>query len=194
MAPGIDMSDKNAWDDSYLQESWNEAVAEYEVSALLPSRVSQAHCGCQKYHSIAKSGKRLEDVLTEKELKELREDHGDLIGEAAATPEAVAEADGKSDQMDTEDSMQETEDLGGADQAETQPQETTTSENPNQPQAANAGTTAPRDTIWDAMPQALLGTVQDENLKNIMMSWYYAGYYTGLHAGQQLPKNAPPKE
>jgi hypothetical protein len=27
----------------------------------------------QKYHSIAKSGKRLEDVLTEEELKELRE-------------------------------------------------------------------------------------------------------------------------
>jgi hypothetical protein len=27
----------------------------------------------QKYHSIAKSGKRLEDVLTEDELKELRE-------------------------------------------------------------------------------------------------------------------------
>jgi hypothetical protein len=27
--------------------------------------------------------------------------------------------------------------------------------------------------------------VKDENLKNIMMSWYYAGYYTGLHAGQQ---------
>lgn len=28
-------------------------------------------------------------------------------------------------------------------------------------------------------------TVQDENLKNLMMSWYYAGYYTGLVAGQQ---------
>lgn len=37
-------------------------------------------------------------------------------------------------------------------------------------------------------------TVQDENLKNIMMSWYYAGYYTGLHAGQQLPKGAPPQQ
>jgi hypothetical protein len=28
-------------------------------------------------------------------------------------------------------------------------------------------------------------TVQDENLKNMMMSWYYAGYYTGLYEGQQ---------
>jgi hypothetical protein len=28
-------------------------------------------------------------------------------------------------------------------------------------------------------------TVQDDNLKNLMMSWYYAGYYTGLYTGQQ---------
>ncbi|KAK0263231.1 hypothetical protein LTR91_020650 [Friedmanniomyces endolithicus] len=27
--------------------------------------------------------------------------------------------------------------------------------------------------------------VQDEPLKNVMMSWYYAGYYTGLYEGQQ---------
>jgi hypothetical protein len=36
--------------------------------------------------------------------------------------------------------------------------------------------------------------VQDENLKNIMMSWYYAGYYTGLHAGQQAQKDVAPKQ
>jgi hypothetical protein len=55
-----------------------------------------------------------------------------------------------------------------------------------------------------AMPQALMNsgkpecfmcdritreanafTVQDEGLKNLMMSWYYAGYYTGLLEGQQ---------
>jgi hypothetical protein len=33
MAPGIDMSDKNAWDDSLLINSWNDAVEEYEVSS-----------------------------------------------------------------------------------------------------------------------------------------------------------------
>lgn len=27
--------------------------------------------------------------------------------------------------------------------------------------------------------------VQDEGLKNLMMSWYFAGYYTGLYEGQQ---------
>ena len=27
--------------------------------------------------------------------------------------------------------------------------------------------------------------VHDEGLKNLLMSWYYAGYYTGLYEGQQ---------
>lgn len=39
------MSDKNAWDDSFLQDSWNDAVAEYEASRLLLSRVSLANMG-----------------------------------------------------------------------------------------------------------------------------------------------------
>lgn len=27
--------------------------------------------------------------------------------------------------------------------------------------------------------------VKDEGLKNLMLSWYYAGYYTGLYEGQR---------
>ncbi|KAL1861620.1 hypothetical protein Daus18300_008736 [Diaporthe australafricana] len=34
-------------------------------------------------------------------------------------------------------------------------------------------------------PQVLLGSVQDEGLKRLLMSWYYAGYYTGLYEGKQ---------
>ncbi|KAK2591005.1 hypothetical protein QQS21_011318 [Conoideocrella luteorostrata] len=34
-------------------------------------------------------------------------------------------------------------------------------------------------------PQALLGSIRDEGLKKLLMSWYYAGYYTGLFEGQQ---------
>ncbi|KAG4429925.1 hypothetical protein IFR05_014586 [Cadophora sp. M221] len=36
-----------------------------------------------------------------------------------------------------------------------------------------------------ALPQPLIGQVHDEGLKNLLMSWYYAGYYTGLHEGKQ---------
>ncbi|KAI1481248.1 hypothetical protein F4774DRAFT_374764 [Daldinia eschscholtzii] len=34
-------------------------------------------------------------------------------------------------------------------------------------------------------PGGLLGSVRDEGLKRLLMSWYYAGYYTGLYEGQQ---------
>lgn len=27
--------------------------------------------------------------------------------------------------------------------------------------------------------------MQDEGLKKLLMSWYYAGYYTGLYEGKQ---------
>ena len=36
-----------------------------------------------------------------------------------------------------------------------------------------------------APPQVLLNSIKDENVRNLMMSWYWAGYYTGLHEGQQ---------
>ena len=32
---------------------------------------------------------------------------------------------------------------------------------------------------------------QDEGLKNLMMAWYYAGYYTGLYEGQQKAAGNP---
>ncbi|KAL8903462.1 MAG: hypothetical protein Q9171_007393 [Xanthocarpia ochracea] len=40
------------------------------------------------------------------------------------------------------------------------------------------------------MPNALTTGVQDEGLKNLMMSWYYAGYYTGLYEGRKQPEVA----
>lgn len=35
----------------------------------------------------------------------------------------------------------------------------------------------------DSPPPEL--AVKDEGLKKLLMSWYYAGYYTGLYEGQQ---------
>ncbi|KAF1850021.1 uncharacterized protein K460DRAFT_372407 [Cucurbitaria berberidis CBS 394.84] len=178
MAPGIDMSDKNAWDDSLLINSWNDAVTEYK-----------------KYHSIHKSGKRLEDALTEEELRELRGDYGDLL-EEAETGSGDAETNGDADQEDTEMSLPGANGVHHLAQAGTQQQEQKPSEQQQQGQSIASDNAAPHDgALAASMPQAILGTVQDENLKNIMMSWYYAGYYTGLHAGQQqVSKDAPPKQ
>ncbi|KAI9785706.1 MAG: hypothetical protein M1839_008723 [Geoglossum umbratile] len=38
------------------------------------------------------------------------------------------------------------------------------------------------------LPQNLVGEVQDDALKNLMMSWYWAGYYTGLNEGLNQAK------
>jgi hypothetical protein len=34
MAHGVDMSNPNAWDDSFLVNSWNDALKEYQVRHL----------------------------------------------------------------------------------------------------------------------------------------------------------------
>lgn len=41
---------------------------------------------------------------------------------------------------------------------------------------------SPKSNVDDSADHA---AVQDEAMKNLMMSWYYAGYYTGLYEGQQ---------
>lgn len=38
---------------------------------------------------------------------------------------------------------------------------------------------------FESQPDSNNTAGQDENLKTLMMSWYYAGYYTGFHEGQQ---------
>jgi hypothetical protein len=92
--PGINLDDRSAWDDSALVNSWDEAVAEYQVNFHLSSWHTKQLIPLQKYHSIQRSGKRLEDVLDEGELKQLRQyvrpsttsdasnscrEHGDLM-------------------------------------------------------------------------------------------------------------------
>ncbi|KAF2742390.1 hypothetical protein M011DRAFT_481688 [Sporormia fimetaria CBS 119925] len=138
----LELHNDNAWDDSALIDSWDEAVAEYK-----------------KYHSIQSQGKRLEDVLSKEELRQLREEHVDLVEEA----QTHLEADGNKPA-----------DQANADVDETN-HEPDSSEQAQQPSAAEL----------HPVPQAILGTVQDENLRNLMMSWYYAGYYTGLYIRQQ---------
>ncbi|GAB7361406.1 hypothetical protein MBLNU230_g1462t1 [Neophaeotheca triangularis] len=45
--------------------------------------------------------------------------------------------------------------------------------------------TQPQAAAMPPLPEAVLNNTNSPNLKNLIMSWYYAGYYTGLHEGQQ---------
>ncbi|BCR85088.1 uncharacterized protein ACHE_20546S [Aspergillus chevalieri] len=151
------LTQEEIWDDSALVRTWDEAVEEYKL-----------------YHSIHAKGENVEDILRQAEAGE----SGQRIG-----PVEEEQPEEQEQQMETNDveAPEIVPDEAGRDM----PEETTESYQP--PEAnpiAEAGTgTAP--AAAPTMPQPVLSSVQDEGLKNLMMSWYYAGYYTGLYEGQQ---------
>ncbi|KAL4986448.1 hypothetical protein BDW68DRAFT_163195 [Aspergillus falconensis] len=122
------------------------------------------------YHSIAAKGENVEDVLREAEA----------AAEAEAGPSmSWAQVEKDEDMADAAaDSVQ----LAAA-SAETHVSQTDGSaqEKQHQDAAASAGPQAQASTMpYPAFPQT-----QDEALKNLMMAWYYAGYYTALYQEQQ---------
>ncbi|KAK6437539.1 hypothetical protein LTR95_006263 [Oleoguttula sp. CCFEE 5521] len=155
------------WDDTALLTTWDEAVAEYK-----------------KYHSLAAKGEQVP------------------IGELAEPPEAPETYSAKLNRK-----KQEKLALVNGDAAPTSSGTTTAdvrphSELPVKAEVTEATAAAPSAPIGAAtVPQHLMNsgeatksqsdadtdcrTVQDEGIKNLMMSWYYAGYYTGLYEGKQ---------
>ncbi|OCK83633.1 hypothetical protein K432DRAFT_390231 [Lepidopterella palustris CBS 459.81] len=169
MAPVVDLNDQDAWDDRALVDSWNEALKEYK-----------------KYHSIHTKGQRVQDLLSAEELKELKKEmpgyrpgqDGEI--EPENMPEEWLKDATETDQPKEDELFPEA--MNGSTVGDQEP----TTSGHQQPQvtaadAAHAHSTAPGASI----PQIIIGSVQDENLKNLMMSWYYAGYYTGMYEGQQ---------
>ncbi|KAJ5150621.1 uncharacterized protein N7500_010810 [Penicillium coprophilum] len=118
----------------------------------------------QHYWSIHAKGEDVEDALKEAEDTHMPPDvhHGD--GELIKAEEDDAiQPNNENVSMTVDDQT-----------SESVPE-------PSQPVDTNSAVSAP--TI--PMPHPVMANVQDESLKNLMMSWYYAGYYTGLHEGQQ---------
>ncbi|KAK4243942.1 hypothetical protein C7999DRAFT_44331 [Corynascus novoguineensis] len=146
------------WDDSVLVESWNQALEEYK-----------------KYHSIHARGGTIDDLPNGADETARPEDNAKpgagVVGEAAQ-PKTGAEAEGKAD--------------------ETIPMEE--SDETSVPTISDVHDSVAAQKQADAMltggptmpgPTTVLGTIQDEELKKLLMSWYYAGYYTGLYEGKQ---------
>ncbi|RHZ48542.1 uncharacterized protein CDV56_102253 [Aspergillus thermomutatus] len=159
------LTQEEIWDDSALVQSWDEAVEEYKL-----------------YHSIHAKGENVEDVLREAEAAEHAEMGQDVQqpdeavdameddGEASVTNPSAATASATAQQSSSMNAPNAAEGLPTA--TDHQPSET---KHPTEPAPMGAA----------AMPQAALAQVQDEGLKNLMMAWYFAGYYTGLYEGQQ---------
>ncbi|KAJ5757911.1 uncharacterized protein N7511_006605, partial [Penicillium nucicola] len=114
----------------------------------------------QLYHSIHAKGENVEDVLRNAEESGVSVE--DEVVEAEADVD-VAENDVILEKEDASMDIHEPAKLSGS----------ASSLNPEVP------------TTDLPMPHPAMANVQDEALKNLMMSWYYAGYYTGVYDGQQ---------
>ncbi|TGO12833.1 hypothetical protein BTUL_0081g00090 [Botrytis tulipae] len=168
MASQNNESHAEVWDDSTLVDSWNEALQEYE-----------------KYHSIHARGEKVEDVLNAFENQsnglqvrllptvitlltfhregEMNEDNRKVVEEPLE---------------ENVDMQSEFEQIDDHTQTANEPK---VDDKPAS-KATKSGSSSSKAPI---LPPQLIGQVHDENLKNLLMSWYYAGYYTGLYEGQQ---------
>ncbi|KAL8767670.1 MAG: hypothetical protein Q9194_005923 [Teloschistes cf. exilis] len=149
------LSHEEIWDDSALLDSWEAALQEYQF-----------------YHSIHARGERVEDVLKQAEASEEDSNHihGDLDHSLNQLPSEPA--NGLPLSEDLEDG--EVED----DQMEDRP-----------PVDASITEEFMNIESWylSQVTEKMLNwlKVKDQDLKNVMISWYYAGYYTGLYEGQK---------
>ncbi|TVY46566.1 Survival motor neuron-like protein 1 [Lachnellula cervina] len=125
----------------------------------------------QKYHGVQARGENVEEVLrahakqsngvSEVEDGQVEEQIDHDLEAKKSHPEELADLDARS--------------LGSS-----QVKDKHSGPNEMPGQASDSGVKK-----GPALPQHLIGQVHDDNLKNLLMSWYYAGYYTGLYEGQQ---------
>ncbi|KAI5809526.1 hypothetical protein DFH27DRAFT_150464 [Peziza echinospora] len=168
MATGQQLSHAEIWDDSSLINAWDSALQEYK-----------------KYHSIQATGGSVEgavaakNILAELEMKDVAS-----VAHAQSSDNAVAEEleegeVGPRNEEEQEDAQP------AAGLPHTSPIDTLNQHPKHDEQASAAPTTGsvPHANMPQIPPGILAG--QNEALRNLMISWYFAGYYTGLYEGQQ---------
>ncbi|KFZ19042.1 hypothetical protein V502_03827 [Pseudogymnoascus sp. VKM F-4520 (FW-2644)] len=161
------MSHNEIWDDSALVDSWNEALEEYK-----------------HYHSLHARGETVEDAIADHEKESNSKDAERITREDGAPDETE-------DGMVIEDSEGPRARKGDANASAQQ--EHKANDKVSLGEGDGQSTTKPNggpSSAQPPLPQHLIGAVGDENMKNLLMSWYYAGYYTGLYEGQQKVKPA----
>lgn len=151
MAATGQLSEKEIWDDSVLQNSWNEALEEYN-----------------HYHSIHARGEEVEEVLEKFEnangvVNENTENAGEDMVLDGHDEDAVAVEEKEAEFVAPR--------AGSASNTQENEKDSTSSMRspPGMP----------------PLPENLIGAVDDEDLKRLLMSWYYSGYYTGFFEGKR---------
>ncbi|KIW05244.1 uncharacterized protein PV09_03780 [Verruconis gallopava] len=178
----MDLNDASAWDDSELINTWDEALEEYK-----------------RYHSIHLSGKRLDEVLSKEEWEQVLAQRRALRkGAHNRTVRHDQDGDAQSnidvDENEKDMSMSPERDIPI--EVAIKQQEPVPQHDGDSPSRAQAQPDAPTGSLHSSSTShvPLLLGVQDENLKNLLMAWYYAGYHTGLYEGRQQAMKELSKE
>lgn len=169
------LSQSEVWDDSALLQSWDDALAEYKL-----------------YHSIHARGERVEDIIREAEAEE---QDARLTDDGLHQAKAGMQTNGISSEELEDGELEEEPEIAQAfldGESIENFKGPFTIESKHKERQANAGTAVDQQEK-PGMPKAVTNGVQDEALKNLMMSWYYAGYYTGLYEGQRQVQSTQSK-
>ncbi|KAL9629691.1 MAG: hypothetical protein Q9204_005132 [Flavoplaca sp. TL-2023a] len=179
------LSHEEIWDDSALVNSWDLALQEYQL-----------------YHSIHARGEKVEDFIREAEdpeevPKDKRQDIGMMNSDNlngmphAQEPgdEEVEDGEIEDDLLVNKGTMQQSAHMkyhapppAKDDGAQIVPEPS------NVPNVFMNGGKIQSALLYRLKNSLLIrAIVQDQGLKNLMMSWYYAGYYTGLYEGRKQP-------
>ncbi|MCJ1290486.1 hypothetical protein MMC34_002024 [Xylographa carneopallida] len=163
---GKALSQEEIWDDSALIQSWDDALDEYKL-----------------YHSIHARGERVEDVLLAAQGEEqlMTTDCSLLVDGVTARPnhrpgdESLIDGELEGTEAVMSNSLQP--DIEDQEIPSTKPHIPIRPPETNIPELAQNLSSIPQGVV--------AASTQDEAQKNLMMSWYWAGYYTGFHEGQK---------
>ncbi|MCJ1336816.1 hypothetical protein MMC09_002094 [Bachmanniomyces sp. S44760] len=170
------LSQAEIWDDSALIQSWDDALTEYKARL-------RCFTDCRIIHA---RGERVEDVLQEAEAPESSANGKPLnvnVNDLQNVPDATTEAGELLEDGEVEEGSQINVSMAidHPEEFETDPSIKQNGDHTQSEVHEIASQKGP-----PAFPQSLtVGSTQDESLKNLMMSWYWAGYYTGHHEGLQ---------
>ncbi|POS82438.1 hypothetical protein EPUL_004629 [Erysiphe pulchra] len=179
-------SQAEIWDDTALIDSWNSALEEYK-----------------KYHSIKDNGEITENrAKSEEKLSNISDDiastrYDDGANQSSYNAQPIAENKSSDDppkESVTFEALPVCPEVNRNPQSHfkwltfSQENDEKNSSIPIAPQhLIGQGKTKVSTSFYtsnSANKYTLRILVPDERIKNLLMSWYYAGYYTGLYEGQ----------
>ncbi|KAK8166017.1 hypothetical protein BC567DRAFT_265596 [Phyllosticta citribraziliensis] len=162
MATNVDLNDRRAWDDRALIDGWDAAQEEYNL-----------------YHSVQLHGENILHYLDREQLESLKDafqDSGEdayigaIEAELAARPAEPVKEEEANVPEDAQAGDEEMKEANEADKDDTAAQDQLLQE------TAASAHYAPNPTA----PGPIM-KMEDELLRNMMLSWYYAGYYQGKY-------------